>query len=81
MATVRVSQSAMSVEDICFKYLTGLYPNDKDRAAQLSGYVERVYDLNSGLADKGQLIPIGTIIKMPEPTAEVAILQANRLWS
>lgn len=81
MARVKVAERAMSVEEIAFKYLTNLYPNDRERAARLSGYVEWVYEANPGLASLGQLIAIGTEIEMPEPENTLNILPANRLWS
>jgi phage tail protein X len=80
MARVKVIDRAMSLEEICFKHLTSLFPNDTIRAARLSGYVELVYELNPGLAGIGQLMEIDTIIEMPEPAEELQIIPANRLW-
>lgn len=81
MAQIKVVDREMSLEEICFKYLSSVFPNDTLRAARLSGYVEEVYELNPGLAGIGQLMAIGTEIDMPEPGAELRILPANRLWS
>ncbi len=80
MAAIRTTDVAMSVEEISWKHLSNLFPDDADRAANLSGYVERVYELNPGLASQGQLIPAGTEIEMPVPESETRTLSANRLW-
>ena len=80
MAKIKVQNAAMSVEEIAFKHLTNLFPNNKERAAQLSGYVEEIYEINPGLAGSGQLIAIGTIVEMPQATNEVKIIKPNRLW-
>ncbi len=53
MAVITVRDTPMSVEEIAWKYLTSIFPGDPERAAQLSGYVEVVYELNPGLAGSG----------------------------
>ena len=44
-----------------------------------SGYVERVYDLNQGLADRGPILPAGVVIDLPdlEPADEIPMVT---LW-
>ena len=81
MARYKVIDAPMSVEEICWKYLTSQFPNDGQRASQLSGYVEHTYELNPGLAGSGQLIAIGTIIDMPDATNAIKIISPNRLWA
>lgn len=46
------------------------------------GYVERVLDLNPGLADLGAHIPIGTVIKFPIDREETKPVEKKtiRLW-
>lgn len=79
MVVIIVNDAEMSVEEIAWKYRQSLYPYDADKAAALSGYVERIYDLNAGLAALGQLIPVGTKIDMPEEV-EASASSPNRLW-
>lgn len=45
------------------------------------GLVEAVYDLNPGLADLGQTLPVGTSFQMPIPIPrEQQVLDPIRLW-
>lgn len=79
MVDIIVRDTAMSVEEIAWKYRQSLYPNEPEQAAALSGYVERIYELNAGLAALGQLIPVGTTITLPEE-AQANASSPNRLW-
>ncbi|MEM7300917.1 MAG: tail protein X [Pseudomonadota bacterium] len=79
MDRIRVTGTAQAVEEIAWKYRLKALGNDRQRANDLSGYVEQVYGLNPGLADKGPLIPVGTEIIMPDPFVSVE-RPANRLW-
>ena len=36
----------------------------------IPGYVERLYDINPGLAAQGPLLTVGTVIRFPAPLAE-----------
>lgn len=45
------------------------------------GLVEAIYDLNPGLADLGQTLPVGTSFDMPIPIPrEQQVLDPIRLW-
>lgn len=45
------------------------------------GLVEAIYDLNPGLADLGQTLPVGTSFEMPIPIPrEQQVLDPIRLW-
>lgn len=45
------------------------------------GYVERVLDLNPGLADLGPYLPVGTVIVFPlDDVATAPARQVVRLW-
>ena len=45
------------------------------------GLVESIYDLNPGLADLGQTLPVGTSFDMPIPIPrEQQVLDPIRLW-
>ena len=45
------------------------------------GLVEAIYDLNPGLADLGQTLPVGTSFDMPIPIPRAQqVLDPMRLW-
>ena len=47
----------------------------------MPGLVEAIYDLNPGLADLGQTLPVGTSFEMPIPIPrEQQVLDLIRLW-
>ncbi len=47
----------------------------------MPGLVEAIYDLNPGLADLGQTLPVGTSFDMPIPIPrEQQVLDPIRLW-
>lgn len=49
---------------------------------QSTGFVERVLDLNPGLADLGPIIPVGTSIRFPVDAPELQKKERNivHLW-
>jgi phage tail protein X len=49
----------------------------------MPGVVERLYELNPGLADAGVILPIGAVIKLPIPAGGTnpADVTPVRLWS
>lgn len=79
MATVKVTGTEMGIEQIAWRFRQQLYPDDPDRAARLSGYVEQIFDLNPGLAEVSHNVPVGTEIVMPDAETETPI-GPNRLW-
>jgi phage tail protein X len=47
----------------------------------MPGLVEAICDLNPGLADLGQTLPVGTSFEMPIPIPrEQQVLDPIRLW-
>lgn len=45
------------------------------------GYIERVFDLNPGLADLGPYLPVGTVIVFPlDGVQEAPARKVVRLW-
>ena len=47
----------------------------------MPGLVEQILDLNPGLADLGEFLPVGTTLNMPVPTPRTpAILDPIKLW-
>jgi phage tail protein X len=47
----------------------------------MPGLVEAIYDLNPGLAEHGQYLPVGTTFDMPIPIPrDETVLPPIRLW-
>lgn len=47
----------------------------------MPGVVERLYELNPGLAAQGVHLPVGTVVKMPvPPPAKATDITPVRLW-
>ena len=47
----------------------------------MPGLVEDIYDINPGLADYGQILPVGITFEMPIPIPrEQQVLDPIRLW-
>lgn len=47
----------------------------------MPGLVEQIYDMNPGLADLGQTLPVGTRFEMPIPIPRAQqVLDPIRLW-
>ncbi|MBN9022530.1 MAG: tail protein X [Rhizobiales bacterium] len=47
----------------------------------MPGLVEAIHDLNPGLADLGNYLPVGTVFAMPIPTPRAPVmLEPIRLW-
>lgn len=79
MVDIVVKDVAMPVEEIAWKYRLEALGGDKEKAAQLSGFVEQIYVLNPGLAALGPEIPVGTTITMPALDSATGPTP-NRLW-
>ncbi|MEI2387465.1 tail protein X [Breoghania sp. JC706] len=63
--TISVSREDATVEKICFEnawQVTG----DIRKAGQLSGYVEATLEANRSLAAAGLVLPLGTVLTLPE---------------
>lgn len=47
----------------------------------MPGLAEQVYDINPGLADLGEYLPVGTTLNLPVPTPRSqAVLEPIKLW-
>lgn len=69
--TVTVEGDGLSVSTIVWRTFKRPMP----------GLVEAIYDLNPGLADMGQTLPVGTSFEMPIPIPrEQQVLDPIRLW-
>lgn len=44
------------------------------------GLVERVLEMNAGLADHGPTLPYGLAVEMPEPPAHTTTAPLLQLW-
>ncbi|MBN9033311.1 MAG: hypothetical protein BGO05_05520 [Rhizobiales bacterium 63-7] len=48
----------------------------------MTGMAERIYDMNQGLADAGEFIPVGTVVAVPIPLPKgYEDITPIRLWS
>ncbi len=45
-----------------------------------AGIVERVLDLNPGLAAKGPVLPIGTLVQLPDLPQQIKQAATIKLW-
>jgi len=62
---VTVAVEDATVEGICFEYAQAVL-KDVRRAGRLAGYVEATLDTNPGLAALGPILPLGTVVDLPE---------------
>jgi phage tail protein X len=44
------------------------------------GVVERVLDVNPGLADKGAVLPLGTLVQLPDLPVTLTTAATIKLW-
>ena len=70
----------MSIDLVCFHHAcTAL--GDRRAAGKIVGYVEATLEANPGLANKGVLIPLGTVVTMPEFALQATVeTSSRRLW-
>lgn len=68
--TIYTAQQGDTLDYICWKFY-----------GQQSGAVELVLEANPGLADAGAIIPLGTVIVLPEIQKPATDTQPIRLWS
>jgi phage tail protein X len=68
MPSVRAQQGD-TVDAICWRYY-----------GRTAGVVEQVLDANPGLADLGPVLPMGSLITMPEAAAQAEQRQVVNLW-
>jgi phage tail protein X len=77
-ATVTVEDA--TVDLVCFDHAFRAL-GDAKAAGRLDGYVEAVLEANPGLADLGLVLPLGTVIELPEfAIEEQAAAATGRLW-
>lgn len=69
----------MTVDLVCFQYAQR-WLNDRKQAGKLTGYLEATYDANPGLAALDLVLPLGTVVAMPEFVISNEI-ETVRLWS
>jgi phage tail protein X len=72
MASVKVAQDGMTLDLLVWRKF----------GRQDQRLVEQTLDLNPGLADLGPILPVSTIVALPEPPAATArIRETVKLWS
>lgn len=75
--TVKLEDTTLDL--VCYDYAMH-WIGDRIEISRLRGYLEATYAANPGLARLGILLPLGTIIAMPEMTISSEI-RTVRLWS
>lgn len=63
------SMQGDTVDLICWRYF-----------GRTAGVVEQVLDLNRGLAGLGPVLPIGTLITLPQQPAQAGTKRIVQLW-
>lgn len=58
-----------TVDALCWRYY-----------GRTAGVVEQVLDANPGLAEHGAVLPMGTLVNMPEAAAQAEQRQVVNLW-
>lgn len=70
MRTVIVEQTGLTLDLVVWRVL-----------GKTAGVVEETLGLNPGLAGAGVVLPLGTIIRLPDPSAEPPRLAVVNLWT
>lgn len=78
-ATVSVAREDLTLGLVCFDNAMRAL-GDRQKAGRLKGYVEATLDANPGLAGLGLILPLKTVIHLPEFTVISGAKQAERLW-
>lgn len=79
-ATVRVSVFDATVDRIAFEHALAAL-GDRGQAGRLTGYVAEVLKANPGLARKGLVLPLGTVVHLPAHTVDrTRDVTPRRLW-
>lgn len=71
MASVKVTREDMTLDLVVWKAL----------GRQDDLLVERTLELNPGVASLGVVLPVGTVIELPELTERSEPAETVRLWS
>lgn len=77
-ATVTVALEDASVDLVCFEHARAVL-GDARQAGRLTAYVTATLKANPGLAALGPILPLGTVIALPEFVIERP-RAAVRLW-
>lgn len=78
-ATCIIETEDMTVDLVCFNHAFACLRN-RVQAGKLKGYVEATLEANPGLATKGAILPLLTIVKLPEFVVAAPQTQVKRLW-
>lgn len=69
MATTYRCSQGDTIDYVCWKFY-----------GQQSGAVEAVYEANPGLADLGEVLPVDTVLSLPDLPKPTVEAQPIRLW-
>ena len=67
------------LDQLCFDHLYSVL-KDRSVAGRVKGYLEATYDANPDLARLGMVLPLGTVVELPEFALEQGSLSGARLW-
>ena len=48
---------------------------------QTAEVTEAIFNLNPGLADLGAILPLGTVVILPDPQPKKVVRNVPRIWS
>lgn len=76
--TVTVDAEDLMVDDLCFRHAAAIL-GERRAAGRLKGYVEATLATNVGLARAGVVLPLGTVVELPQHTVSDDVTGV-RLW-
>ncbi|TCT27927.1 tail protein X [Martelella mediterranea] len=77
--TIKVNKEDASLDLVCFEFAYARL-GDRKQAGLLYGYVEATLAINPGLAALGSVLPIGTVVHLPEFETAAKPAETVRLW-
>lgn len=78
--TVTVTLDDMSVDLVCFEHAMLALGDRRAAGRLLWAYVAATLEANPGLAGLGDMLPIGTVIRLPRHEAQPSRAPTKRLW-
>lgn len=78
-AKLRVSVEDATLDLVCYQHLLAVL-QDRHAAGAVEGYVEATLAANPGLARPDVLLPLGTVVALPEFVLVSIGRQVARLW-
>lgn len=78
-AAYRVETEDMTIDIVCFNHAFACLRN-RTQAGKIKGYVEATLDANPSLAAKGAILPLNTVVNLPEFIITAPQTPVKRLW-